>query len=230
MRVLVVDDHALVRRALASILRNVQDIEVVGEAEDGRQAIEAARQLDPDIVLMDVRMPNCNGIEATQRIKQEFPQIKVLALTISEEVNDLVQIITSGAEGYLLKSASPEDLIAGLRQVAEGTVALSPGMAAKVIREFAQRSESWSDCSQAALSPREVEVLQLVGNGDSNKEISARLSLSESTVRNHLHHVLEKLHLRNRMQAAIFATTYGLLSGPSQEKEKGPRKPERGRP
>lgn len=212
MRVLLVDSHVLVRRAFASLLSAMQDIEVVGETGDGMKVVEAAKSLCPDVVLMDVHMPGCNGIEATRRIKQELPQVKVLALTASERVGDLVQVIVSGADGCLLKNATPEELAVGLRKVAEGDVALSPGLAAQLFREFAHHREGLGGCSRANLSPRELEILRLVAQGESNKKISRLLGLNESTVRNHMHNVVEKLHLRNRVQAAIFAARHGLLS------------------
>ncbi|MBF8267759.1 MAG: two component transcriptional regulator, LuxR family [Dehalococcoidia bacterium] len=222
MRVLVVDDHALVRGVLARFLSGVGDIQVVGEAGDGNEAIAAVRRLCPDLVLMDVRMPGCDGIEATRRIKLEMPQVKIVALTISEEVSDLVQIIRNGAEGYLLKDATPEELITALRQVAEGEAALSPRVAAKVFHEFAPNPKSRSELPRTNdLSPRETEVLRLVAEGASNREVSARLSLSESTVRNHLHHILGKLHVRNRLQAVLVAESYGLLSSSSQQDRGG---------
>src|SRR3972149_4965790 len=131
MRVLVVADHLLFRQAVIALLSGIPDMKVVGEAGDGEEAVGATRKLHPDVVLMDIRMRNCNGIEATRRIKQEMPQVKVLALTVSEEMSDLVQIIRNGAEGYLLKSTTPEECVAALRQVMEGGAALSPRLAAR---------------------------------------------------------------------------------------------------
>lgn len=219
MRVLVVDDHVLFRQAIVALLSGVTDMEVVGEAQDGEEAVAIARKLHPDVVLMDIRMRNCNGIEATRRIKQEMPQVKILALTVSEEMSDLVQIIRNGAEGYLLKSATPEECVAALRQVMEGEAAISPRVAARIFHELAQDARSQSDFPRDSnLSPRELEILQLVSEGASNKEISVRLSLSGSTVSNHLHNLLGKLHARNRVQAALLAESRGLLSSSSQGK------------
>ena len=213
MRILLVDDHALVRGILARFLSQAEGIQVVGEAGNGEEALVAARKLQPDIVLMDIRMPVSNGIEATQRIKEEMPGVKVVALTVSEDMGDLAEAFKSGAEGYMLKSATPEELIAGLRQVWGGETALSSSVAARVFRELRQESSRRGVLSTVRhLSPREVEILRLVAEGASNKEIGARLSLRESTVRNHMHHVLGKLQVRNRMQAALFAESRGLLS------------------
>lgn len=204
MRVLLADDHTLFRRVLAGLLAEMADVTVVGEARDGQEAVLAAEQLRPDLVLMDVRMPSCNGIEATRRIKQGLPQVRVVALTISEDLGDLLQIVQNGASGYLLKNATPEELAEGLRQAMRGETVLSAPMASRVFQVAARSPESPEVSTRAGvLSPREQEVLRLVAEGATNKEVSSRLAVSESTVRNHLYHVLRKLHARNRVQAAL---------------------------
>lgn len=219
-RVLLADDQTLFRKAIAALLESSANFEVVGEAEDGVQAVEKARQLQPDLVLMDVRMPRCNGIEATRRIKLEFPNIKIVILTVSDEDDDLFEAIKSGAQGYLLKNLRPEALFDYLEGVFRGEVALTAAVATRVLNEFLRLSSQPPTLSSVleVLTPREREILRLVAQGSSNKEIAAVLSIVEGTVKNHLHHVLEKLHLRNRAQAAASALRDGLLGADKRPK------------
>lgn len=207
IRVLVVDDHILFRKGLIGLLSARKDIEIVGECNDGAEAVERARELLPDIVLMDIRMPGLNGIEATRRITREMPHAKVVMLTVSEEDEDLFEAIKSGARGYLLKNMEPEELYPLVRAVAAGGAALSPRMASKILEEFnrAPVREQEGLPQEEVLTEREKEILQLLKEGLGNKEIAHRLSISESTVRNHIHNVLYKLHLDNRIQLAIYA-------------------------
>jgi DNA-binding NarL/FixJ family response regulator len=206
IRVLLVDDHILFRKGLTSLLSARKDIEVVGECSDGTEAVERARELVPDIVLMDVRMPGLDGIEATRRLTMEMPHIKVIILTVSEKDEDLFQAIKNGARGYLLKNLEPEELYLLVRAVVAGEAALSPAMAAKILEEYsgASTKERHGRQQEGLLTQREKEILGLLMEGLGNKEIAHRLYISESTVRNHVHNILYKLHLDNRIQLAIY--------------------------
>ncbi|MBI4573994.1 MAG: response regulator transcription factor [candidate division NC10 bacterium] len=213
IRVLLVDDHALFRKGIASILAAERGFEVVGEAGDGLKAVERAKELMPDVILMDIFMPGANGLEATRRIKEGLPYVKIVMLTVSEEDQNLFEAIKSGAQGYLLKKIEPQELFAMLRGVVQGDAPISRAMAAKILGEFAhQARQAAAPPSPAAnLSPREKEVLDLVTQGKSNKEIAAALAIAENTVKNHLKNILEKLHLENRVQAATYALREGLV-------------------
>ncbi|MFN3974475.1 MAG: response regulator [Dehalococcoidia bacterium] len=204
-RVLVVDDHALFRDGIASLLR-ARGYEVVGEASNGLEAVQKARQLRPDLILMDIRMPGMDGLEATRIIKAELPEVRVVILTVSEDEEDLFEAIKSGAQGYLLKKLKSEvffDLIGG---VTEGEAPISPRMAAKMLEEFSQlgRAKVRAEPGQN-LTDREAEVLRLVAQGKTNKEIASYLVISESTVKYHLRNILDKLHLSNRAQVMAYA-------------------------
>jgi DNA-binding NarL/FixJ family response regulator len=206
IRVLLVDDHPLFRKGLLKLLATEKDIEVVGEASDGHEALTKARELMPDIILMDIKMPRCDGLEATRLINEECPYIKIVMLTVSDDDEDLFQALKSGARGYLLKTLEPEDLYRMIRDVFDGEAAMSPTMATKILKELSgAKAREPKKSPGSRITEREKEVLQLVTEGAGNKEIAARLFISESTVRNHLHNILEKLHLHNRVQAAIYA-------------------------
>ena len=211
MRVLLVDDHALVRNGIASLLM-AHNIKVVGEASDGLEALEKARQLKPDIILMDIKMPRCDGLEATRLIKTEMPEIKIIILTVSDDDEDLFKAIKSGAEGYLLKNIKSEEFFALLFGVIKGEAAISPPLATKIIEEFARQTtrEIEHPPSGSKLTERETDVLRLVVSGAINKEIAATLNITENTVKYHLRNIMEKLHLRNRAQAAAYAVSKGI--------------------
>ncbi|HSD50382.1 MAG TPA: response regulator transcription factor [Candidatus Methylomirabilis sp.] len=213
IRVLLVDDHALFRRGIASILAGERGFEVVGEAANGLEALDRARELMPDVILMDIFMPGANGLEATRRIKEALPYVKIVMLTVSEEDQNLFEAIKSGAQGYLLKKIEPQELFAMLKGVVQGDAPISRAMAGKILGEFARqaRGTAVTPLPGADLSPREKEVLELVTQGRSNKEIAAALAIAENTVKNHLKNILEKLHLENRVQAATFALREGLI-------------------
>jgi len=198
LRVLLVDDSPLFRQGLASLLDSRPDMQVVGEAGDGFEALEKAREAVPDVVLMDIIMPVCDGLEATRRIKQEMPHVQIVMLTVSESEENLFEAIKLGAKGYLLKDVGAEELLRVLRGLSRGEPYVAPGIAARILQEFARPSRT-SD----TLSGREQEVLKLVSEGLSNKEISQALGISASTVKNHLRNIMEKLHVRNRVEAAI---------------------------
>ncbi|MBI4283757.1 MAG: response regulator transcription factor [Chloroflexi bacterium] len=210
MKVLLADDHALVRNGIASLLR-ANNIEVVGEAGDGLEAREKARVLQPDVILMDIEMPRCNGLEATRLIKAEMPQIKIIILTVSDDDDDLFEAIKSGASGYLLKNIKAEEFFALLAGVVRGEVAIPSLLATKIIEEFGRRASGEADSSsESELTGREAEVLTLVARGDSNKEIATALDITENTVKYHLRNIMEKLHLRNRAQVAAYAVSKGI--------------------
>ena len=221
IRVLLADDHALFRRGVAKLLAAESDFEVVGEAIDGRQAVEMARELMPDVILMDVSMPVMDGLEATRRIKAEIPYVRIVILTASDGDSSLFEAVKSGAQGYLLKNIEPQALFGTLRGVVRGEAPVSRMMAGRLLEEFARQSRQPVPAAAPAaeLTAREREVLELVARGRSNKEIAAALAIAENTVKNHLKNILEKLHLENRVQAATFAVREGLIKKPSE----GPR-------
>mgnify|MGYP000341885629 CR=1 FL=1 len=216
VRVLVVDDHTLFRCGIAAALANQENLEVVGEASDGLEAIEKAKEIVPDVILMDLNMPNCSGLEATQALRTEMPQINILVLTVSDNESDLFAAMKFGAKGYILKNTEPEELIHAIFHIARGGVIVSPLMATKLLTEFKDLSagaerESARE-ADTVLSPREGEVLQLLARGATNKEIGDALFISENTVKTHLRNIMEKLHLVNRSQAAAYAVKKGLVS------------------
>jgi len=197
---------------VAGALADHADIEIVGEATDGLQAIAKTRELIPDIVLMDISMPGMNGLEATRQIKAELPEVKIVILTIAEEDQNLFEAIKSGAQGYLLKDVEPQHLVEMVRGVFRGEAPISRTAAAKILTEFSRhaREADAGDRSKTGLTPREREVLGLVAGGATNKDIAAALDISPSTAKNHLQNILAKLHLENRVQAAAFAFREGL--------------------
>jgi two-component system NarL family response regulator len=200
--VLIVDDHAVVRAGLVNILEAEADIHIVGEAGDGLEAIRKAQELKPDVVLMDIFMPGCTGLEAMVAINERLPDTKVLILTISDREEDLFQALRLGAQGYLLKSASITEVSEAIRMTFAGEAKLSPHIATRLVREFRGKAD------ESKLSAREMEVLRLVGEGLTNTEIGKRLFIGESTVRTYLHRLLEKLHLKNRSEAAVYAVRH----------------------
>jgi two-component system NarL family response regulator len=214
IRVLVVDDHALFRRGLQMVLEQEEDIEVVGEAGDGAEAVERATDAVPDIVLMDVRMPKRGGIDACTAIKDAVPSAKIIMLTISDEEADLYDAIKAGASGYLLKEISIEEVAAAIRAVNEGQSLISPSMASKLLTEFASMIKRTDDRQQVPtprLTDREMEVLKLVAKGLNNRDIAKQLFISENTVKNHIRNILEKLQLHSRMEAVVYAVREKLL-------------------
>jgi DNA-binding NarL/FixJ family response regulator len=214
VRVLIVDDDALMRAGLRGILSNDQAIEVVGEAADGRDAIYRTRLLRPDVVLMDVRMPDLDGISATRELLEAFPEVRVVILTTFEQDNYIFGALRAGASGFLLKRTSPEELVAAVHTIAAGESLLSPSVTRRVIERMAR--QPGPDASHHArldeLTPREREVLELLARGLSNSEIAATLLIEESTVKTHVKRLLSKLNVRDRVQAVIFAHQSGLAS------------------
>ncbi|HYN36845.1 MAG TPA: response regulator transcription factor [Actinomycetota bacterium] len=214
IRVLIVDDHALFRRGLQMVLEGEADIEVVGEASDGTEAVKLAEESTPDVVLMDVRMPKRSGIEATRAIKDTLPSTRILMLTISDEEADLYEAIKAGASGYLLKEISIDEVANAVRQVSQGQSLISPSMASKLLSEFAtmvKRRDERSQMPGPRLTERELQVLRLVAKGLNNKDIGDELFISENTVKNHVRNILEKLQLHSRMEAVVYAVREKLL-------------------
>lgn len=222
LRILLVDDHSLFRRGIASLLESHSDIEIVGEAEDGFEAVAKARKTLPDIILMDVNMPKRGGLEATKIIKQELPEVEIVMLTVSEDEDDLFEAIKNGAKGYLLKNLEPEQLFEMLEGIRQGEAAISGTMAAKILQEFKQSNltitETDEEESVDELTPREVKVLEQVVTGASNKQIAELLHITENTVKIHLRNILEKLQVKNRTQAAVQAVRDGLVDVGSSDK------------
>lgn len=218
LRILLVDDHILFRKGVASLIVSHQGMEVAGEAGDGLEAVAQARKMMPDVILMDISMPKCNGLEATRLIKREMPHVKIIMLTVSDDDRDLFAAIKDGAEGYLLKNLEPRQFFDMLEGIRQGEVAISGVMASKILHEFRQPEQSLAQPSEEGdeLTSREIEVLELVVEGNTNKEIAESLSITENTVKIHLRNILEKLHLQNRIQAAVYAVRQGLV-GHSQQ-------------
>ena len=217
VRVLLVDDHHLVIEGLRAVLSTDSSIEVVGEARTGREAIRAVELLKPDIVLMDIRMDDMDGINATRHVKQVAPQTSVIMLTMYENPEYLFDAVKAGASGYVLKDVAGPDLLEAIHTVVEGGSLLNQEVVGKFLRQLAADAQTAPAAPLAAgvgperLTPRELEVLQLIAAGLSNKEIGARLSVSVATVKTHLEHILQKLQVSDRTQAAVQAVTRGLL-------------------
>ncbi len=211
-RVLIADDDDLMRAGLVELLSGEPEIEIVGEASTGREAVERARRLHPDVVLMDVRMPDLDGIEATRELTRAAPRARVLILTTFEQDDYVFGALRAGASGFLLKRARPEELVAAVHTIARGDSLLSPSVTRRVIDRMAQQPipELADQAKLAELTPREREVLELVARGLSNREIATELVVEESTIRSHIKRILMKLELRSRVQIAIFAYETGV--------------------
>lgn len=212
IRVLLVDDDGLMRAGLRAVLSSDQAIEVVGEASDGRLAVDSVRRFRPDLVLMDVRMPDLDGIASTRQVLAASPDVKVLVLTTFEQDDYIFGALSAGASGFLLKRSRPEELLAAIHTVAAGDSLLSPSVTRTVIERVAHQPTPQLSSSDrlAELTPREREVLELIARGLSNSEIAAALVVEESTVKTHIKRILMKLHLRDRIQAVIFAYEAGV--------------------
>lgn len=210
IRVLIVDDHAIVREGLRAVLAIVPDIELVGEAADGERAISLTNSLRPDVVVMDLVMPGLDGIEAIEYITREQPKTRVLVLTTFAGEDLLFPAIKAGALGYQLKDSKSEELIRSIREVYHGESSLHPKIARKVLQEL--KTPSQAPRTTDPLTARELEVLKLVAEGADNADIAEQLVISEATVRSHLSHILDKLHLANRTQAALYALREGIAS------------------
>jgi two-component system nitrate/nitrite response regulator NarL len=209
-KVLIVDDHALFRQGVRNTIEPEEDFEVVGEAEDGREAVAKARELKPDLILMDINMPGGDGLEAVGVIKAVLPDAKIIMLTVHDEDKNLFEAVKRGAEGFLSKDVRARALLDSLRSVMRGEAAISSSMTGAILKEFARLAEIEVGDIADQLTPREKEVLQKISEGLSNKEIALSLCISENTAKVHVTHVLRKLHLQNRSQAADYARRWGL--------------------
>lgn len=210
IKIMVVDDQVLFREGLVKLLSSQNDMEVVGAASNGRDALQMAKRTTPDIVLLDLQMPIMNGLETTKLLKQQMPEIKVVILSVSDDSDDVFEALKNGAMGYLVKNMRADTLFQKVRDIARGEVALSPNLASKVIGEFS-RLKKEEEKTYGGLSDREREVLKLVVEGKSNREIAQELFIAESTVKRHLHNMLDKLHAKNRAEVAAYGIRSGLL-------------------
>ncbi|KQL49026.1 chemotaxis protein CheY [Brevibacillus choshinensis] len=209
-RVLIADDHPMARSAIRSLLDPDPSFEVVGEAENGEQAFQLCGQLQPDLILMDINMPKWNGLEATREVKKAYPHIKVVILSVSDDVGDLITAIQFGAQGYLLKNLEPDDWINYLHALLGEDSELSREMANRLLHRFRQDEEP-DGMVPEILTPREREIVMYVGAGKTNREISEALIIAENTVKNHLKNILDKLQLANRVQLAAYAVRHHLI-------------------
>jgi DNA-binding NarL/FixJ family response regulator len=219
LRVLLVDDHALFLEGLRNLLA-LESIEVVGTANDGLEALEKARSLHPEVILMDVQMPRCDGLAATRLIKAELPEIKIVMLTMSEDERDLFEAVKSGASGYLLKKLKPGTFFALLADLQAGLLPFSPGLGARLLNEFSRMSATASPAPSEGgevggqalplLSPRQMQILTLVAQGQTYRQVAETLGISEPTVKYHMGEILDRLHLENREQVVAYAAQHGL--------------------
>jgi DNA-binding NarL/FixJ family response regulator len=214
MRILLVDDHTLFREAVQNLL-TMHGYQVVGTASDGLEALEEARRLHPDLILMDIEMPGCDGLAATRLIKAELPETKIVMLTVAQEDEDLFESLKSGASGYLLKSSRAGQLLVHLDQLVEGQAALSPGLADKILEEFVRMGRQLESSSEqveetADLTERQRQVLTLIVRGMTYEEMGKTLCLSERTIRYHVEEIIQRLHLENRSQVIAYAARMGL--------------------
>jgi DNA-binding NarL/FixJ family response regulator len=213
IRVVIADDQGMVRAGFRSLLESERDLQVVGEAADGEEAVSVVRRLRPDVVLMDIRMPALDGIAATSRLVEEGTETRILVLTTFDLDEYVFEALRSGASGFLLKDAPAEELVAAIKVVASGDALLAPGVTRRVVDAFVRRPRPSPELQEAAdrLTPREREVLELIARGRSNSDIARELVVSEATAKTHVSNVLGKLGLRDRVQAVIFAYESGLV-------------------
>lgn len=214
LRVLLVDDHILFREGLASIIASQADMEIIGQAADGLEALVKARELMPDLILMDIEMSGGNGLEATRRIKRELPAVVIVVLTVHDDEENLFEAIKSGAQGYLLKNIRSQSMLELIRGAAQGKAAITPSLAGRMLEEFRRLSQEIpfdTEGEVMALTPREQDVLSLVATRASDKEIAETLSVSLHTVKSHMRNILSKLHVSSRSEAAVSARRKGLI-------------------
>lgn len=211
IRILIADDHSIVREGVCMILDGQEDFEVVGEASTGRQALEESRRLRPDVVVMDISMPDMNGIEATKKIRSELSGTQVMGLTMHEDESYVFELLKAGAAGYVLKRAAAEDLVAAVRAAHQGEAFLYPTVAKMVVQDFLQRATAQDQATLDGLTDREREVLTLIAEGLTNQEIAGRLYISIKTVQTHRAHIMEKLNLHDRTELVRYAIRKGLI-------------------
>ena len=212
IRLLLADDHAVVRSGLRMLLEAQPDLVIVAEAETGQEAVRRAVELAPDVVLMDIEMPGMNGIEATRRIKAEAPATAVLALTMYEDDQYFFEMLRAGASGYVPKRAAPDELVSAIRAASRGEVFLYPSLAGRLVQDYLQRGPAGErDAAEDELTPREQEVLTLIAEGFSNNEIADRLVISAKTVDRHRENIMRKLNLHNRVDLVKYALRKGLI-------------------
>ena len=214
IRILIVDDHTLLRSGIKLALQRHEGFEVVGEAGDGLEGIKRAKQLKPDVVLLDLHMPGTSGLEALRVLVEDVPETQVVMLTVSEDAEDLLETLRAGARGYLLKNIDTEFLLESIRRAAHGESVMSPQMAHKLadsVRAPSKESAPVVDVNPGKLSPREREIIVMLAHGASNKEIARVLNLSESTIKIHVQGILRKLNIAKRVQAAVYAVEHGLI-------------------
>jgi len=211
VRVLIVDDHTLFRSGVKALVSRQEDFEIVGEASDGLDGIKRAKELKPDVILLDLHMPGLSGREAVKILAAECPESKVVMLTVSEDAEDLIETLRNGASGYLLKNIDTQTLIDSIRRAADGDSVVSPQMTSKLVRNIQSGTAATpAPAERDKLSPREREILAFLARGSSNKEIARALDVAESTVKIHVQHILRKLNLTSRVQAAVYAGESGL--------------------
>lgn len=212
IRLLLVDDHHIVRAGMRMLFQSEEDMEIVGEASSGEEALESVARLKPDVVIMDVAMPGMTGIEATRRIKEVHPGVNVLALTMHEDEQYFFEMLNAGASGYIPKRAAPDDLVSAIRVVSQGNVFLYPTLAKSLVADFLQRMESGQTQPEEVLTPRESEVLTYIAEGATNREIAQVLVISVKTVDRHRENIMRKLHLHSRVELVKYAIEKGLIS------------------
>jgi|CXWK01.1.fsa_nt_gi DNA-binding NarL/FixJ family response regulator len=214
IKVLIADDHGVVREGLMAMLQAIDVVDVVGEAKNGQDAVEQTRKLLPDVILMDLRMPCMDGVEATRLIKREFPHIGIIALTMNEEQQHVFDLVRAGATGYLLKDSDSSQIVDAIRAIARGDSLIHPSVAGKILAEFSLLAEDKAQTRSLVdhdLTEREITVLRLVASGQTNKEVANSLELSEKTIKNHLGNIFHKLHVYDRTQAAVLAIRRGII-------------------
>lgn len=215
IRVLIIDDHTLFREGLKALLKRKESVEIIGEAGNGKEGVEKAIELTPDVVLMDLNLPDISGIEAIRLILEKRPETKIVMLTVSEDDEDLFNAVRAGAMGYLLKNVEPDRLVSSVHKVAKGEATVSASLTDRIFAEFrtmsSERQSQPQESPKDLLSNREREILIHISQGESNKEIANLLNIAESTVKIHVQNILKKLNLNSRVQAAVFAIEQGLV-------------------